>query len=72
MAGDKAPDPAKPPYVEANAVRGKVVERAEQWRWCELWRRAHYSNDLVFSPWRLGRPKNWITLVNADLSEEEL
>ena len=26
-------------YVEANAVRGKLVERAEQWRWCGLRRR---------------------------------
>ena len=59
-------------YVEANAVRGKLVERAEQWRWCGLWRCAHYSNDLVFSPWPVERPRNWRTLVNAGLSEEEL
>ena len=25
-------------YVEANAVRGKLVESAQQWRWCGLWR----------------------------------
>ncbi|HMD87515.1 MAG TPA: transposase [Terriglobia bacterium] len=37
-------------YVEANPMRAKLVERAEQWRWCELWRRAHRSNDLVLSP----------------------
>ena len=43
-------------YVEANAVRGKLVERAEQWRWCGLWRRAHYSKDLVLSPWPVQRP----------------
>ena len=59
-------------YVEANAVRGKLVERAEQWRWCGLWRRAHRSNDLVLSPWPMDRPRNWRTLVNAGLSEEEL
>jgi len=44
-------------YVEANTVRGKLVERAEQWRWCGLWRRAHYSIDLVFSPWPVERPR---------------
>ena len=43
-------------YVEANTVRGKLVERAEQWRWCGLWRRAHYSNDPVLSPWPVERP----------------
>ena len=26
-------------YVEANAVRAKLVESAQQWRWCGLWRR---------------------------------
>jgi hypothetical protein len=59
-------------YVEANAVRAKLVERAQQWRWCGLWRRVHRSNDLVLSPWPVERPGNWRTLVNAGLSEEEL
>jgi putative transposase len=59
-------------YVEANAVRAKLVERAEQWRWCGLWRRARRSNDLVLSPWPVERPRNWTTLVNTGLSEEEL
>ena len=27
-------------YVEANALRAGLVERAEQWRWSGLWRRA--------------------------------
>src|SRR5271157_1778437 len=26
-------------YVEANAVRGKLVEGAQQWRWCGLGQR---------------------------------
>ena len=26
-------------YVEANALRGRLVDKAEQWRWCSLWRR---------------------------------
>jgi len=59
-------------YVEANPMRAKLVERAEQWRWCELWRRAHRSNDLVLSPWPVEHPRNWTTLVHAGLSEEEL
>jgi putative transposase len=45
-------------YVEANPMRAKLVERAEQWRWCELWRCAHRSNDFVLSPWPVERPRN--------------
>ena len=29
-------------YVERNALRAaNLVERAEDWRWCSLWRRDH-------------------------------
>ncbi len=59
-------------YVEANAVRAKLVESAQQWRWCGPWRRAHPSKDLVLSPWPVNRPRNWTTLVDGGLSEEEL
>jgi len=59
-------------YVEANAARGKMVDHAEQWRWCGLWRRAHRNNDLILSRWPIERPRNWRALVDAGLSEEEL
>ena len=26
-------------YVERNALRAKLVDRAEKWRWCSLWQR---------------------------------
>src|SRR6266516_466726 len=26
-------------YVERNALRARLVRRAEHWRWCSLWRR---------------------------------
>ncbi len=59
-------------YVEANAVRAKLVESAQQWRWCGPWRRAHPSNDFVLSPWPVNRPRNWTTLVDGGLLEKEL
>jgi putative transposase len=59
-------------YVEANAVRARLVEQADQWRWCGLWRRAHGGGDLPLSPWPLERPRNWVRLVNAGLAPEEL
>ena len=58
-------------YVEANALRAGLVERAEQWQWCGLWRRAHGSCDFL-SPWPLQRSRNWIARVNRELRDEQL
>ena len=59
-------------YVEANALRANLVQRAEQWRWCGLWRRAHRGEGLDMSHWPVERPRNWATLVNGGLSSEEM
>jgi putative transposase len=59
-------------YVEANALRAGLVERAEQWQWSGLWRRAQDSNDLQCSPWPLERPRNWGAWVNRKLNDEQL
>jgi putative transposase len=59
-------------YVEANALRAGLVERAENWQWSGLWRRAHGSNDLRLSPWPLERSRNWVAWVNRDLNDEQL
>ena len=59
-------------YVEANPVRAKLVERAEQWRWSGFWRRLQVKGDLPLRPWPIGRPRNWTTLVNGSLAPEEL
>ena len=32
-------------YVEGNALRANLCERAEDWRWCSLWRRKHASQE---------------------------
>ena len=59
-------------YVEANAVRGKLVESVQQWRWCAPWRRVHPSREFVLSPWPVNRPRKWTALVDGGLSKEEL
>ena len=53
-------------YVERNAVRGKLVERAEEWRWSSANRVARQDDPLVefLSPWPMDRPQNWIELLN--------
>ena len=59
-------------YVEANALRARLVERAEQWRWSGLWRRARRSSELPLSAWPLKRSRNWVAWVNRDLNDEQL
>lgn len=59
-------------YVERNALRAKLVKRAEAWRWCSLWRRIHANaaeDDLPrLSSWPMRQPQNWISLVNSPLN----
>jgi putative transposase len=33
-------------YVEANAVRARLVKQAENWRWCSLWAREHRGSVM--------------------------
>ena len=64
-------------YVEANALRAEIVQRAEDWHWCGLWRRLNGGPEaedppLKLSDWPLERPRNWIARVNACLPNGEL
>lgn len=53
-------------YVERNAVRAKLVQRAEEWRWSSAYRVARQDDKQVefLSPWPMDRPQNWIELLN--------
>lgn len=59
-------------YVEANALRAALVERAEDWRWCGLWRRQNGAEELPLSAWPLERSRNWVAWVNRGLKDEQL
>ena len=62
-------------YVERNALRAKLVKKAEQWRWCSLWLRQNKNagNDKpVLHDWPVQRPRNWAALVNPPQTDEEL
>ena len=59
-------------YVEANALRAGLVERAEQWQWSGLWRRMHGSGELPMSAWPLERSRNWVAWVNRGLNDEQM
>jgi len=61
-------------YVERNALRANLVERAEEWRWCSLHRRksSKASGASWLSAWPLERPRRWLKLVNTAETEAEL
>jgi len=54
-------------YVERNALRAGLVERAEDWRWSSLWRWRHaeVSEDVPpLTAWPTERPRQWLLQVN--------
>lgn len=61
-------------YVERNAVRAKLVERAEDWRWCSLWLRQFGDAEAkeLLGEWPVERPKDWLWRVNRAEAKEEL
>ncbi len=44
-------------YVERNAVRAKLVERAQDWRWSSLWRGRQRDKSLakILTEWPVHR-----------------
>jgi len=63
-------------YVERNALRAGLVARAEDWRWCSLWRRRRQASEHAFltppAEWPVAPPRNWTWLVNQPDNPEEL
>ena len=61
-------------YVERNALRAGLVDRAEAWPWGSLW--ARLSSGAADRAWLAsppgGLPPDWAELVNGPQSEEEL
>ena len=61
-------------YIESNALRAKIVKRAEDWRWSSLWRRC-YGNDKernLLSPWPIEAPRDYIEEVNTNFNDKDL
>jgi len=53
-------------YVERNPLRANLVEKAEEWQWGSLWRRAAGSeeNRRILSEWPVATPSDWVQWVN--------
>jgi putative transposase len=61
-------------YVERNALRAGLVNRAESWRWCSLWQRQQKEKlpKWILSDWPLREPTDWIKEVNRAQNEAEV
>ena len=61
-------------YIERNAVRAKLVERAEEWRWSSLFQfKQNGAPGFEFlTQWPMERPQNWIEVVNAPDNASQL
>jgi putative transposase len=61
-------------YVERNALRAGLVERAESWRWGSLWRRESGPAEgrKLLAEWPVERPRGWVEGVNHAETEAEL
>jgi putative transposase len=61
-------------YAERNALRAKLVTRAERWRWCSLWRMVEGDRvtKSLLAKWPVTRPRRWLELVNAPQTQGEL
>jgi putative transposase len=60
-------------YVERNALRAGLVQRAEQWRWSSLWYRVQgRAAWLDPGPLPCPEPGAWLRHVNAPQTEAEL
>lgn len=61
-------------YVERNALRAGLVDRAEDWRWGSLYRWLCPSEPQprLLSKWPLPRLPGWVDRVNRPLEEKEL
>jgi putative transposase len=61
-------------YVERNAMRAGLVDKAEHWRWSSLWRWLQKPEPLpkLLSAWPMARLPNWTHRVNEALTDKEL
>jgi len=57
-------------YVERNALRASLVERAEKWMWSSV--SSYESPRVKLSEWPVARPERWLTLVNTPQTASEL
>lgn len=60
-------------YVERNALRAKLVGRAEDWQWSSGWRRTQGDPKLTtwLSAWPVEPPRDWVARMNRPQTASE-
>jgi len=58
-------------YVESNALRARMVDHAEKWRWSSLWIREFGTphQKKMLSEWPIEYPDDYISFVNEPISK---
>jgi putative transposase len=59
-------------YVERNALRANLADRAEEWEWGSLNWRMRACAPLLLAPCPIALPVDWVRWVNAPHGAEEL
>jgi putative transposase len=61
-------------YVERNAIRAKLVRRAEDWQWCSLHLRLNNSetSGKLLHAWPIDEPIDWLNWVNHPQTQREI
>ncbi len=57
-------------YVEANPLKAKLVDRAQDWEWSSLGCGRGLKSELL-DPWPVDRPRDWLALVNQPMSRTD-
>ena len=55
-------------YVERNALRARLVQRAEDWRWGSLW---WWVSGREMEAWPVERSPEWVERVNRPMNQAE-
>jgi len=60
-------------YVEQNALKAKLVKKAEDWRWSSIWRieKGTTKQKKLLSNWPLSKPKDYLSWLNTILPLEK-
>jgi putative transposase len=62
-------------YIERNALRAKLVDRAEEWPWCSMHRRVNRLATpwlAEISDWPVPLRRDWVAWVNRPETPKEL
>jgi len=61
-------------YVERNALKAKLVDKAENWKWSSVWRRVNgnYKQKSLLSVWPVDIPDDYLLNLNQkEIKTEE-